>query len=174
MFRNRPIFFLLLFFLVPAGISLFSASNNPIFLLLSAASFFVIFFWWINCLQITLTLTPDGIIYRKGIIAKHTNEISHSHVRLIRIDQGVLQRIMNVGTISIASAGIAEVEIVIRGMANPEKIKRIVEANRPLVQAGGFSTRVQDNDARSNKERRWRYVLIVILILVASVVYLRF
>ncbi len=130
MFRNRPVFFILLWLLLIAGYAGFTGSNDPSFLLLSAASFIVLFFWWVKCRRITLTLTPNGIIYRKGIIAKHTNEISHSHVRLIKIDQGIMQRVLNVGTISIASAGSAEVEIAISGMPNPEKIKRIVEANK--------------------------------------------
>jgi hypothetical protein len=53
----------------------------------------------------------------------------------MKIDQGILQRLLNVGTVSIATAGVADVEIVVEGMRNPERIKRIIEENR----YGGFS-----------------------------------
>ncbi len=113
MFRSHPVGFILCLALCLVGIGL------VIFL-----------FWWLQALGTRLTVTTERTILRQGILSKHINEVYHSDIRNVRISQSFLQRIFDVGTISIASAGSGEAEIVVTGMREPAKIKAILDQGR--------------------------------------------
>jgi uncharacterized membrane protein YdbT with pleckstrin-like domain len=114
MFRNRPIFFLLCIVLI------FFYGIGLVLLLI----------WLISTMSRTLTVTNKRSTLRKGILAKNTTEVLHAHVRNVQIRQGALQRLFGVGTIAISSAGQSDLEIVIAGIANPTKVKSLIDANR--------------------------------------------
>ena len=113
MFRNSPVGFILTVILCFAGIGL------VIFLI-----------WWLRCLGTTLTITNKKTILRKGILSKHTNEVRHSDVRNVQINQGIFQRMCGVGTVGIASAGSGGIEITVSGIPKPAKIKDIIDKYR--------------------------------------------
>ncbi len=119
MFRNHPIGFIL------SGILSFVGVGLIIFL-----------FWWLQSKGTKLTVTDQRTILRRGILSKHINEVYHSDIRNVQIVQTFLQRIFGVGTISIASAGSGEAEIVVAGMRDPEKVKEILDAGRRENRAG--------------------------------------
>jgi uncharacterized membrane protein YdbT with pleckstrin-like domain len=119
MFRNQPIGFVLCVLLSLVGIGL------VIFL-----------FWWLQVMGTRLTVTTERTILRRGILSKHINEVYHSDIRNVRISQSFLQRIFDIGTISIASAGSAEAESVVAGMRDPRKVKGILDAGRREKRTG--------------------------------------
>jgi len=119
MFRNQPIGFVLCVLLSLVGIGL------VIFL-----------FWWLQVMGTRLTVTTERTILRRGILSKHINEVYHSDIRNVRISQSFLQRIFDIGTISIASAGSGEAEIVVAGMRDPRKVKGILDAGRREKRTG--------------------------------------
>lgn len=86
--------------------------------------------WWLDCLGHRLVVTDRRTIFRKGLLSKFTNEILHSHVRNIQINQSALQRLMQVGSIGISSSGQAGIEIFIRGVPNPYDVKSIIDKYR--------------------------------------------
>lgn len=155
MFRNRPLLFLVLLLLIVVGVFAYSTTKEGLFLLLALAGVLALFVWWIKCIYVTLILTSEGIIYRRGILAKHTNGIAHSNVRLIRIDQSLIQRLLNVGSVSIASAGIAEVEIEVHGISNPEKVRKIVESNRAMSRQVSQGTSAVGHKAKKKIFGSW-------------------
>ncbi len=105
MFRSRPVLFLVCICLVALyGLGL---------LILAA--------WALRCYGTTLTITEKRTTSRKGILSKQTNEIKHSDVKQLKASQKVLQRIFNVGTVELASAGTGGIEINEPGMPNPQK-----------------------------------------------------
>lgn len=110
MFRNHPIWFVV----CVALIVLYGVGLIPLAI------------WWITVRSKILTITTNRTTYHYGLLSKHTNEVRHSDVGNIRIDQGVLQRMLGVGKISISSAGQADVEIEINGMPNPSKIASLI------------------------------------------------
>ena len=114
MFRNKPVGFILSVLLIVAyGLGLV-----------------ILLIWWLRCLGTTLTVTNKKTLLRKGILSKHTNEVYHSDVRNVQVKQGIFQRIFGVGTIGIASAGHAGVEIEVSGLPRPAKIKDIIDRHR--------------------------------------------
>ena len=86
--------------------------------------------WWLDCLGHRIVVTDQRTIFRKGLLSKFTNEILHSHVRNIQINQSVFQRLMHVGSIGISSSGQAGIEIFIRGIPNPYDVKSIIDQYR--------------------------------------------
>ena len=113
MFRNHPVGFVLTVILSFVGIGLV-----------------ILLFWWLQAKGTRLTVTDQRTILRRGILSKHVNEVYHSDIRNVQIFQSFLQRIFSVGSISIASAGSGEAEIVVAGIRDPAKVKEQLDAGR--------------------------------------------
>ena len=114
MFRNHPIWFIICLILIIAyGVG--------------AA---ILVLWWIATLTRKLIVTTNRTTLRYGLLSKHTSDVRHSDVRNIVISQGIIQRIMGVGTIGISSAGQADIEITFSGLKNPDKVKEMIERCR--------------------------------------------
>lgn len=116
MYRNYPVAFVIAVILIVAyGLGLV-----------------VLLFWWLKCLCTTLTITEKRTILRTGILSKNTNEVWHRDVRNIKVSQGVLQRMFGVGTVSISSAGQADIEISVSGILRPEKVRNLIDQYRDI------------------------------------------
>ena len=114
MFRNHPFGFILCLLLVATfGLGLL------IFLV-----------WWLRCLGTTLIVTDQKTTLRTGILAKNLNEVYHSDVRSIQVNQSFFQRIFGVGSIGLSSAGQSSVEIVADGIPGPGHVRDIIDAHR--------------------------------------------
>lgn len=114
MFRNRPLAFILCLLLVAAfGLGLI------IFLI-----------WWLKCLGVTLTVTDQKTTLRTGLLSKNINEVYHSDVRSIQVNQRFLQRLFGVGSVGISSAGQGGIEIVANGIPHPDQVREIIDAHR--------------------------------------------
>jgi uncharacterized membrane protein YdbT with pleckstrin-like domain len=114
MFRNHPFLFILCLFLIVAyGVGLL-----------------ILLVWWIQSLCTTLTVTNKKTILRIGILSKNTSEVYHSDVKNVILTQTFTQRIFGVGSVGISSAGQSGIEIMATGIANPERVKKIIDKYR--------------------------------------------
>lgn len=75
-------------------------------------------------------MTAERVSLREGLLSKSLNEIFLADVRNVRTWQGPLQRLTRVGNIGIASSGGAGMEIKVRGLPDPMRVKALVEAAR--------------------------------------------
>ena len=114
MFRAHPIWFLVCIVLIV----FYGLGLVPLFL------------WWLSNKGMKLTVTTKRTTMRKGLIAKHTTEVWHRDVRNLQIHQGILQRMLGVGTIAVSSAGQSDVEIAFVGIKDPESVKQIIDQYR--------------------------------------------
>lgn len=114
MFRNNPVGFVLSILLI----------------VLYGLGLVILLMWWIRAKGTKITLTNQRVTLRKGILSKNINEVFHSDVRNVRVNQNLFQRMFNVGTISVSTAGQSDVEILVSGIPNPEKVKEIIDRNR--------------------------------------------
>ena len=113
MFRNQPVWFVITCVLCLVGVGLF------IFLI-----------WWLKCIGTTLTVTSDRTRLRKGILSKSVTEVWHQDIRNVQLNQTFFQRIFDVGSIGISSAGQSGVEISVTGMPNPDHVKALIDGHR--------------------------------------------
>jgi uncharacterized membrane protein YdbT with pleckstrin-like domain len=104
-----------------------------LFLCLFLVGFPILVIWWLETKCTTLTVTNQRTTLRRGILSKKINEVWHGDVRNIQLAQSLLQRLFDVGTISISSAGQSGVEIEVLGMFQPYKIKAAIDQNRRRV-----------------------------------------
>ena len=93
--------------------------------------------WWFRKTRFELLrVTNERSIHRRGLLARSTSEVLHKHVRNIRIDQSFLQRLLNVGSISIdGSAGGGngnQAEVVIRDIPGPRRLKALIDEHRDM------------------------------------------
>lgn len=85
---------------------------------------------WLRCMNTKLTITDEKLSLRTGVLSKRVSEVYHSDIRSINFSQNLVERLVNTGTIEVGTAGTSGAEIKVSGLANPEKIKEILEEQR--------------------------------------------
>ncbi len=114
MFRNDPIRFLFLVLLSP----------------LFGLTLLLMLLWWLSCKATRFSITPTRSVLTRGILSKHTNEVRHVDVRNIVVNQGFFQRLFGVGSLSIATASQAGVEIKISGIRSPKRAAELIRQHQ--------------------------------------------
>lgn len=110
MFRNAPV----LFVLAVASIAL------------AGLGVLILMAWWLRCVSDRLTILPGKAIWRHGLLARDTTEISIASIRSVRVNQTVTQRIFDTGTVAIFTAG-DQPELSIRGLPDPQRIRNLLD-----------------------------------------------
>ena len=71
-------------------------------------------------------VTNKRVIFKRGIIGRHTEEMKLTSVETVEIRQGILGRIFNFGTVKVTGRGISDV--VFQGIDDPMSVKRQIES----------------------------------------------
>ena len=113
MFRNSPVAFVLTLILCLVGVGL------------------IIFaVWFVKCKGTTLTLTDDLTRLRRGLLSKSITEVWHQDIRNVQLDQTFFQRVFDVGSIGLSSAGQGDLEIYVTGIPEPNRVKELIDQHR--------------------------------------------
>ena len=113
MFRNQPIWFVVTVILCLVGVGL------------------IIFaVWFIQCKATTLTVTEDRTRLRRGLLSKSITEVWQQDIRNVQLYQTFFQRIFDVGSIGISSAGQGGLEIEVSGIPQPDHVKELIDRHR--------------------------------------------
>ena len=83
--------------------------------------------WYIQCRFQTLKLESGLVVYDAGFLSKKHVELQARMVRSIRIEQSLMQRICNIGSIYITSSG-SSPEIIAIGMPKPKVLRDLITA----------------------------------------------
>lgn len=143
MLRARPFTFLahLLMLgagLVGAGWGLTGQSSGwktavlaigAVVVVLAAASLGV---WKLKTLGAALEITNKRTVMRKGLLSRATSEVVHDNIRNVQVTQTFWQRVWKVGTLGLSSSGQDGIEIEIGDIPNPDKVREVIDAYRPL------------------------------------------
>jgi uncharacterized membrane protein YdbT with pleckstrin-like domain len=73
--------------------------------------------WWIT----EIAVTNRRVIYKKGWIRRHTNEMNMDKVESVQVDQSILGRMFDFGTVKILGTG--EGFEALRTIAGPIKLR---------------------------------------------------
>jgi membrane protein YdbS with pleckstrin-like domain len=87
---------------------------------------------WLKYLGERVHVTNKRTVLRTGLLSKRTTEVLHDHVRNIQVSQSFWNRVFDVGTLGISSAGQDGIEIVAQNIPRPEEVKRTIDLYRPL------------------------------------------
>ena len=75
----------------------------------------------------TYTITNHRLHIKRGIVARKTQEARLERVQNVNTDQGVLDRILQVGTVDFDTAGTTDSDFSFRGVSQPEKVVGAVD-----------------------------------------------
>jgi uncharacterized membrane protein YdbT with pleckstrin-like domain len=76
------------------------------------------------------SLTSDRLIERRGLLASHRREMELADVRSIEVDRSLMQRMLGLGNVAIASAASADFLIRMNNIPNPERVAEILRQAR--------------------------------------------
>ena len=107
--RTHPLGTVIAIILIPVGIGIL-----------------ILLYWYLTMKADKLTIKEDEVIWTHGLLSKHYVEINMSSIRTTRVEQSLLQRILNAGKLEIYTAG-DEPELTVNGMPNPDKIRELIK-----------------------------------------------
>ena len=90
----------------------------------------VALFAWVIVSCNVLKITSRRCILQKGILSRSTSEVRHVDVRNIQVKQGIIERLVNVGTLKVSSAAQSGFEIDIYGIPDPYHARDIIDHSR--------------------------------------------
>jgi uncharacterized membrane protein YdbT with pleckstrin-like domain len=83
---------------------------------------------WIKRISTRYRITDRRLQIRRGIIARNVEEARVERVQNVTVNQGIIERILQVGTVDFDTASNrADDTFQFRGIAQPEKITRLVD-----------------------------------------------
>ena len=90
----------------------------------------VALYTWINVTCNVLIVTNKRCILQKGILSRSTSEVRHVDVRNVQVKQGIIERLVKVGTLKVSSAAQSDFEIVIQGIPDPYYTRDVIDRSR--------------------------------------------
>ncbi len=86
---------------------------------------------WFYYKKMEIGVTNKRVIYKKGIVARNTQEVNLDAIETIEIRQGVIARIFNSGLVRITGRGGSD--LTLQGVDNPMDVKRKIESLLPSI-----------------------------------------
>jgi uncharacterized membrane protein YdbT with pleckstrin-like domain len=135
MVRNHPIMFVL-GILLPLWLLYhgFRTDGAPALgglgVLLVPILILVYLIWWLSCRATRLVITDRRVTLRRGLLRKDLNEVRHVDIRNVRVSQGLLQRMLGVGSVAISTSAQGDIEIAVSGIPSPHRVRVIVDEQR--------------------------------------------
>jgi uncharacterized membrane protein YdbT with pleckstrin-like domain len=111
MFRARPFLFIICVLLIA----------------LFGLGILLLLYWYVLTRATRLTVTDHDITYERGILSKDRTSVALRQVRSVRVAQGFINRIFEVGKIEISSTG-DRPEFTVRDMPNPHEIRDAIRS----------------------------------------------
>ena len=74
-------------------------------------------------------VTNKRVIFKTGIISRHSDEMKISSIETVEIEQGVPGRILGYGTVKVTGKGISD--LVFTRIDDPMNVKRKIDSVEP-------------------------------------------
>ena len=81
---------------------------------------------WIRMKSCSYRLTTQRLFVHRGWLAKHVNELELYRVKDVAVDQGLLQRLLNFGTVTVFADDDTTPEVGLVGISSPTKVKETI------------------------------------------------
>jgi len=113
--------------LVPGVIVWFAASSGAGVGVAVAIFVVVLVVGFMMRIATTYSITNQRLRIRRGIIARNVQETRVDRIQNVNTEQGVVDRILLVGTVDFDTAGTDDSDFAFRGVGQPERVSRKVE-----------------------------------------------
>lgn len=139
-YRSRPLLALLLALLVVGGIAVGSLAFGGVVTAPAGIPAFIgagiclliLLGWKASRLDAALEVTTKRTVERIGFFSKRTTEVMHDDIRNVQINQSFFDRLLGIGELGISSSAQDGIEIVMRHVPDPEKIRKTIDLYRPI------------------------------------------
>ena len=121
--------FILAFVVIFIGIQITIAIKVPALLPL-VFGLWVIINAILVCNTTQYSITNKRVMSKIGIISRQAHEIGTRDIRNINFKQGVFERLFDLGTLEIASAGTAGVEVQFKGIREPIIVRDLIRKEK--------------------------------------------
>jgi membrane protein YdbS with pleckstrin-like domain len=101
----------------------------------------LIFYYFYLRLSIDYRLTTQRLIFRRGILRQVTNRTEMIDIDDVQVTQGIVQRMLGVGTIRLLSSDTSDPSLVMRGIDDALNVSHMI-----------------DNARRDERRRRGMYI----------------
>lgn len=91
-----------------------------------ALGMLVLLLVWIRVKSCSYRLTNERLFIRRGWLAKHVNELELYRVKDVVVNQGVLQRLLDYGTITVLADDDTTPQVDLDRISSPTKIKELL------------------------------------------------
>jgi membrane protein YdbS with pleckstrin-like domain len=81
-------------------------------------------------LDIRYTLTTQRFIHESGVLRRLTNRIELIDIDDITVSQGVFDRVVGVGTVTITSSDVTDPKLLMPGIENVQEIANLIDETR--------------------------------------------
>jgi uncharacterized membrane protein YdbT with pleckstrin-like domain len=109
MIRSHPLGTVIAILLIPVGIGIL-----------------ILLYWYLTMKADKLTIKEDEVIWTHGLLNKKYVEINMGSIRTTKVEQTLLQRMLNAGKVEIFTAGDAP-ELTVNGLPNPNRIREVIK-----------------------------------------------
>jgi uncharacterized membrane protein YdbT with pleckstrin-like domain len=81
---------------------------------------------WVRLKSFSYRLTNERLFVRRGWLAKHVNELELYRVKDVVVDQGILQRLLGYGTVTVLADDDTTPQVDLARISRPTKIKELI------------------------------------------------
>jgi uncharacterized membrane protein YdbT with pleckstrin-like domain len=82
--------------------------------------------WWLSARFDHLQITQRELVWTHGFLNKQYTETNMASVRTVRVQQSLLQRLLNAGDLVVYTTG-DEPELTIKGLPRPGEIRALIK-----------------------------------------------
>jgi len=86
------------------------------------------------------TVTNRRVTQKRGIIGKDLSEVDLKDIRNVLVKYGVLDRLLGIGNIGLATAGHAGIEIKMNGCRDPERVRKLIVEAKDRAREVSYTT----------------------------------
>ncbi len=108
--------------LLVAGVAL-AQLVHPAFISFVAVAVMVLLHVWIRFASRKYRITNQRLFATRGLIARNTEEIELFRVKDVKVDQGILQRLLGYGTVTVFSSDETAPKLAIAEIGDPMEVK---------------------------------------------------
>ena len=92
----------------------------------------VTLFGWLGLkkLDTGYTLTNQRLLHEKGILYRRTRRIEAIDIADLSFEQGIVERLIDVGRIRVDASDVSDRSLVLRGISRPKKVYELLEQAR--------------------------------------------
>jgi len=84
-------------------------------------------YFYLKAKSVKYRLTNKRLYFEQGILSKQTNEVMIRDIRSVNLKQPFLDKLFNLGTLEIGTAGTAGIEIALVGIPGPVALKSKIQ-----------------------------------------------